>query len=483
MHSLYSPRGSRLRPAPGSAVAALRQERRLVLQPQPGAAAARRDCPPVRNTAWRRGVISIRSGAWQKRPSSAPRTCAAGDLVHGIGLPGHRSSWMTVLPALRAPCRRMPPSPRSPWKAARPVRRRSADGLGVSGGGCVSSTTGQTETTPERLAEWTNDPVLGRVARFQPRAKPGSTPTAPAATGGALRNMLPDLAQAYGVPFIAHAYWSTPGTYGSEFPIEPTLLFRILTLAGYSYWWDRRGDLVRLHAAPGSRNGRAKCCSAYPPLGRDPRAQGRPPLERLRPDGHRADGRPAAGSRRPRSSGACRSRGLEDIGSAEVATAAPVMDRRCRSETPRAGRPLVLERSLAPAWAALGGAAGIESRGSSRTLEQRAPTGPSHGFTPELDADEAPGRRRAAGGGGVRRRRRGSRLRRSNSRRPSPAVPGAEAKARVPTGAMRVLVCAPAGPTRWCSLSSPTPGSAATARASPSCGPSLGDVPGSGGRL
>jgi hypothetical protein len=109
---------------------------------------------------------------------------------------------------------------------------------------------GDPEPTPEHLAEWVKDPILGRAAPVKPRpaAAERSGPTT-AGNRRSILDLLPDLAQSYGAGFITDAYWHTPVVYGQTLEPEPAPLYRNLALlAGHAYRWDRRGSLVRLRS-------------------------------------------------------------------------------------------------------------------------------------------------------------------------------------------------------------------------------------------
>jgi hypothetical protein len=65
-----------------------------------------------------------------------------------------------------------------------------------------------------------------------------------------LPDLLPALARAYGVSFIADAYWSTPRVAGGPISgAERRPLPELLdSLAAHAYAWDQRGRLVRLRS-------------------------------------------------------------------------------------------------------------------------------------------------------------------------------------------------------------------------------------------
>jgi hypothetical protein len=110
-----------------------------------------------------------------------------------------------------------------------------------------------TEEDPERRALLEQDPVLSVKKPFQPDARPIADPFFPgiSRTGRLLPELLPDLACAYGVHFIADAYWGVAWRAGwasdrwSAAGARP--LFEVLdSLTGRHHEWDRRGSLVRI---------------------------------------------------------------------------------------------------------------------------------------------------------------------------------------------------------------------------------------------
>jgi hypothetical protein len=100
---------------------------------------------------------------------------------------------------------------------------------------------------PERLAAMAKDPVFGIQKPFKTEALP---PAGDEDAAWKLQELLPDLARAYGVQFLADAYWNAP-SFGPVRSLEkkPTALFALLDQwVSYAYTWDRREKLIRLRS-------------------------------------------------------------------------------------------------------------------------------------------------------------------------------------------------------------------------------------------
>jgi len=122
------------------------------------------------------------------------------------------------------------------------------------------------ETTPERLAAWgrrTLSRPRGAVSSREPNR--GRMPTAPAATAGAAEYAAGS-GPTYGRPFIAHAYWKTPGTYGVVAPHRTHAALPPPGPRRSSWVWMTRKPLVRWSAATSS-----SCRPPELPLRRKPR--------------------------------------------------------------------------------------------------------------------------------------------------------------------------------------------------------------------
>jgi hypothetical protein len=107
----------------------------------------------------------------------------------------------------------------------------------------------RTEDDPRRRALLEQDPILSARKPFRPDPRPFVDPLFPGAprTFRFVPEVLPELARAYGIHFIADSYWgaaraaSVPSTDGS------TPLFEVLDrLVDTGHSWDRRGNLLRL---------------------------------------------------------------------------------------------------------------------------------------------------------------------------------------------------------------------------------------------
>jgi hypothetical protein len=109
----------------------------------------------------------------------------------------------------------------------------------------------ETELTAERRVLLERDPVLGATKIFRAKTRTRPRPYWPAGTAlWRLPELLPELAQTYGVQFLADAYWNAPSIPMGRFSTTaPTALFSLLDrLAGRHYRWDRREKLVRLRS-------------------------------------------------------------------------------------------------------------------------------------------------------------------------------------------------------------------------------------------
>jgi hypothetical protein len=107
------------------------------------------------------------------------------------------------------------------------------------------------EEDPGRRARLEQDPVLSVRKLFQRDPRPYVDPLFPSAsrTARLLPEVLPELARAYGVDFIADSYWrggwEAPIVSGLAATTGPRPLFEVLnSLAGRA--WDRRGELIRI---------------------------------------------------------------------------------------------------------------------------------------------------------------------------------------------------------------------------------------------
>jgi hypothetical protein len=102
--------------------------------------------------------------------------------------------------------------------------------------------------TADQLDAWMRDPVLGTARPFVPRPKrKAAADYADDRSESRLRDLLPELAQVYGVNFISDAYWSCNPILTGLNPSSPKPLYYLLSDAlPTPQRWDRRGRLIRL---------------------------------------------------------------------------------------------------------------------------------------------------------------------------------------------------------------------------------------------
>jgi hypothetical protein len=105
--------------------------------------------------------------------------------------------------------------------------------------------------TPQRRAELEKNPVMGVKKSFKPEATPRADRSEPWTNSGwRVQELMPALARTYGIQFISDAYWGVPSYSEQEVATrEPAALYTLLDrLAGYTHFWDRQGNLVRLRS-------------------------------------------------------------------------------------------------------------------------------------------------------------------------------------------------------------------------------------------
>jgi hypothetical protein len=109
------------------------------------------------------------------------------------------------------------------------------------------------EEGAQRRALLEQDPVVSAKKPFQPSPGPYVDPLFPGASrnGRLLPELLPELARAYGVNFIADSYWGVSWRTGwatdRTASAGPRPLVELLDgLTSQHYQWDRRGGLIRI---------------------------------------------------------------------------------------------------------------------------------------------------------------------------------------------------------------------------------------------
>jgi hypothetical protein len=228
-------------------------------EPQPGelrlpegvAGAFRQAQPSARPPALRTNPPPVPDSAWEERERRAARrldelwTAATGyRVLFRLDRERHpqRIDASLRLDVIATPSQNGLPLSRSTWRGA-----AGAPQLLLSSLAEVITDFGIARTEEERET-LEKDPVLGarRVLRLDPRPRrvlPGRAVT----PERQIQELLPDIARAYEVQFIADAYWRAPLTYLAPGP--PMALYSLLDrVAGTAHRWDRRGTLIRVRS-------------------------------------------------------------------------------------------------------------------------------------------------------------------------------------------------------------------------------------------